>query len=157
MTSKTIGIIVMVILIILLVLYVYARVKSKQGKMVITADPFDKFLIIFASILFFIAWCGGFVGGLATWQIVLLIIFGLMLTGSIIYSIRANRGNTFDTILSISSKIFIFVLTNIVLLIILIIAFISFMSIFSRSREREGTFIMEYDAWLDRWVGYRID
>lgn len=146
-----------VILVILLICYIIARVKSKKGDLVITANIFDKILIIVSPILFFVAWCIGFDHELTPLQIILLVLSGLMLMGSILFSIFANIGNIFHIIISILAKIFIFIFTNFLLLLLVVIVVFSFMRAVTSHGEREGTYVVKYDHFLDQWVGYRID
>lgn len=146
-----------VILVILLICYIIARVRSKRGDLVITANIFDKILIIVSPILFFIAWCIGFDHELTPLQIILLVLSGVMLIGSILFSIFANLGNIFNIIISILAKIFIFIFTNFLLLLLVVIVVFSFMRAVTNHNNTEGTYVMKYDHFLDRWVGYRID
>lgn len=146
-----------VILVILLICYIIARVKAKKGDLVITANIFDKILIIVSPILFFIAWCIGFDHELTPLQIILIILSGLMLIGSILFSIFANIGNVFHIIISILAKIFIFIFTNFLLLLLVVIVVFSFMRAVTSHGDREGTYVVKYDHFLDQWVGYRID
>lgn len=146
-----------VILVILLICYIIARVRSKRGDLVITANIFDKILIIVSPILFFIAWCIGFDHELTPLQIILLVLSGVMLIGSILFSIFANLGNIFNIIISILAKIFIFIFTNFLLLLLVVIVVFSFMRAMTSHNDTEGTYVMKYDQFLDQWVGYRID
>lgn len=146
-----------VVLVILLICYIIARVRSKRGDLVITANIFDKILIIVSPILFFIAWCIGFDHELTPLQIILLVLSGLMLIGSILFSIFANLGNIFHIIISILAKIFIFIFTNFLLLLLVVIVVFSFMRAVTSHGDREGTYVVKYDHFLDQWVGYRID
>ena len=144
-------------LIILLAAYITARVKSKHGELVITANTFDKILILLSPVLFFIAWCFNFDNELSETQIVLLSLSGLMLQGSIIFSIIANKGNWLNITLSILAKLFIFVLTVFILFLTLTILIIDLFLTISSHSSREGTYIVKYDHFLDQWVGYRVD
>ena len=145
------------VLVVLLVSYVVAKVKSKDGELVITANTIDKILILTAPVLCFIAWCPGIDHELSAFQVTLFSLSGLMLQGSIIFSITANKGNILNISLSILAKLFIFILTFFLLLLFVAILVITFMlSAMSHSRY-EGTFVMKYDHFLDQWVGYRID
>lgn len=146
-----------VILIILLIGYIIARVRSKNGVLVITANIFDKILIILSPILFFVAWCIGFDHELTPFQIILLVLSGLMLIGSILFSVFANLGNVFHAIISILAKIFIFIFTNFLLLLLVVIVVFSFMRAVTSHDDTEGTYVVKYDHFLDQWVGYRID
>ena len=147
----------MVILVILLICYIVARVKSKKGDLVITANIFDKILIIVSPILFFVAWCIGFDHELTPLQIILLVLSGLMLIGSILFSIFANLGNVFHIIISILAKIFIFIFTNFLLLLLVVILVFSFMRAVTSHIDNESTYVVRYNHFLDQWVGYRID
>ena len=144
-------------LVILLASYITAKVKSKKGELVITANVFDKILILLSPILFFIVWFIGFDHELSEFQIVLLSLSGLMLSCSIVFSIIANKGNVFNMVISILAKLFIFVFTNFLLLLLLTILVIYiFLTIASHSSSGE-TYIVKYDHFLDQWVGYRVD
>lgn len=143
--------------VILLVSYVVAKVKSKDGELVITANAIDKILILAAPVLCFVAWCPGIDHELSAFQITLFSLSALMLQGSIIFSIAANKGNALNISLSVMAKMFIFVLTFLLLLLLIAILVITFMlSAMSHSRY-EGTYVMKYDHFLDQWVGYRVD
>lgn len=145
------------VLVVLLVSYVVAKVKSKDGELVITANTIDKILILTAPVLCFIAWCPGIDHELSAFQVTLFSLSGLMLQGSIIFSITANKGNIMNISLSIMAKLFIFILTFFLLLLFVAILVISFMlSAMSHSRYEE-TYVVKYDHFLDQWVGYRID
>ena len=130
------------VLVVLLVSYVVAKVKSKDGELVITANTIDKILILTAPVLCFIAWCPGIDHELSAFQV---------------FSITANKGNILNISLSIMAKLFIFILTFFLLLLFVAILVISFMlSAMSHSRYEE-TYVVKYDHFLDQWVGYRID
>lgn len=141
-------------LIILLAAYITARVKSKKRELVITANTFDKILILLSPVLFFIAWCIGFD---SEFSIVLLSLSGVMLQGSIIFSFIANKGDWLNITLSIMAKLFIFVLTVFLLFLFLAYLIISFLITISRHSSMEETYIVKYDHFLDQWVGYRVD
>lgn len=145
------------VLVVLLVSYVVAKVKSKDGELVITANTIDKILIITAPVLCFIAWCPGIDHELSAFQVTLFSLSGLMLQGSIIFSITANKGNILNISLSIMAKLFIFILTFFLLLLFVAVLVISFMLSAMRHSRYEETFVMKYDHFLDQWVGYRID
>jgi len=143
--------------VVLLVSYVVAKVKSKDGELIITANAIDKILILTAPVLCFIAWCPGIDHELSAFQITLFSLSALMLQGSVIFSIAANKGNALNISLSVMAKLFIFVLTFLLLLLLIAILVITFMfSAMSHSRY-EGTYVMKYDHFLDQWVGYRVD
>lgn len=144
-------------LVVLLVSYIVARVKSKNGELVITANVIDKILILVSPVLCFIAWCPGIDHDLSTFQITLFTISGLMLQGSIIFSVIANKGNALNIALSIMAKLFIFVLTFFLLLLLVVILVVTFMLSAMSHSHSEGTYVMKYDHFLDQWVGYRID
>lgn len=144
-------------LVILLAAYITARVKSNGGDLVITANVFDKILILLSPTLFFIAWCIGFDKELSEAQIILLSLSGLMLQGSIVFSIIANKGNWLNIILSILAKLFIFVITVFLLLLMLTILLFSILLSIMGHSSHEGTYIVKYDHFLDQWVGYRVD
>lgn len=144
-------------LVILLAAYITARVKSNGGDLVITANVFDKILILLSPTLFFIAWCIGFDKELSEAQIVLLSLSGIMLQGSIIFSIIANKGNWLNITLSILAKLFIFVVTVFLLFLLLTILLFSILLSIMGHSSHEGTYIVKYDHFLDQWVGYRVD
>ena len=144
-------------LVVLLVSYIVARVKSKNGELVITANVIDKILILVSPVLCFIAWCPGIDHDLSTFQITLFTISGLMLQGSIIFSVVANKGNALNIALSIMAKLFIYVLTFFLLLLLVAILVITFMLSAMSHSHHEETYVVKYDHFLDQWVGYRID
>lgn len=150
-------IVLLIILILLLISYIIARIKLKQGTLVITANLLDKILIILSLVLFFVAWCIGFDHELYGAQIVLLILSGIMLIVSIIFSVLANLGSLWNIILSVMAKLFIFVVTNILLLLLIVVLVFSIMHTLMSHDDHEGTYIVKYDHFLDQWVGYRVD
>lgn len=144
----------------LLVCYIVAKVRSKRGISVLTANVYDKWLILLSPVLFFVAWCIGFDHKLVQAQYILLALSALALLASFVYSFTAkgNAGNAFSIIVSILAKLFIFVLTfMLLLLLIALFLFTIFRTITGQDNHNSGTFIMEYDEYLNRWVGYRID
>lgn len=142
---------------LLLVCYIIARVKLKQGTLVITANVFDKILIILSPILFFIVWCIGFSNELSPLQILLLGLSGVMLIVSILFSVFANLGNVWNILISVMAKLFIFVFTNILLFLLMVVWVFSILRTMMSRDNHEDTYIMRYDYFLDRWVGYRVD
>lgn len=144
----------------LLVCYIVAKVRSKQGVSVLTANVYDKWLILISPVLFFMAWCIGFDHKLVQVQYILLVLSALSLLASLMFSFTAkgNVGNAFSIIVSILAKIFIFVLTFMLLiLLIVLLLFTIIRTITGHENHNDGTFMMEYDEYLNRWVGYRID
>lgn len=156
-SNQSMLIVLLIILILLLISYIIARIKLKQGTLVITANLLDKILIILSPILFFIAWCIGFDHKLSSLQIILLCLSGIMLMVSIVFSILANMGSLWNIILSVMAKLFIFVFTNILLLLLIVVLVFSIMSTLMSHDDHEGTYIVKYDHFLDQWVGYRVD
>ena len=136
---------------------IIARIKSKRGDLVITANILDKILIILSPILLFVAWCIGFDHELTPLQIILLILSGLILIGSILFSIFANLGNVFHIIILVLAKLFIFVATNFLLLLLIAIFIFKDMWRLLSHSDHEGTYMIKYDLLLDQWIGYRID
>lgn len=147
--------------VVLLVSYIVARVKSKDGELVITANAIDKILILAAPVLCFVALfiseCLGKDHELTTFQITLYTLSGLMLQGSIVFSIVANKGNALHIALSIMAKLFIFVLTIFLLFLLVVIFIITFMLSAMSHSHHEETYVVKYDHFLDQWVGYRVD
>ena len=150
-------IVLLIILILLLISYIIARIKLKQGTLVITANLLDKILIILSPVLFFVAWCIGFDHKLSSLQIILLCLSGIMLMMSIVFSILANLGSLWNIILSVMAKLFIFIVTNILLLLLIVVLVFSIMHTLMSHDDHEGTYIVKYDHFLDQWVGYRVD
>lgn len=156
-SNRSMLIVLLIILVLLLICYIIARVKLKQGALVITANMLDKILIILSPILFFIAWCIGFDHKLSSLQIILLCLSGIMLMVSIVFSILANMGSLWNIILSVMAKLFIFVFTNILLILLIVVLVFSIMRTLMSHDDHEGTYIVKYNHFLDQWVGYRVD
>lgn len=156
-SNRSMLIVLLIILVLLLICYIIARVKLKQGALVISANMLDKILIILSPILFFIAWCIGFDHKLSSLQIILLCLSGIMLMVSIVFSILANMGSLWNIILSVMAKLFIFVFTNILLILLIVVLIFSIMRTLMSHDDHEGTYIVKYDHFLDQWVGYRVD
>ena len=115
------------ILVILLIAFIIASIMSNRGVLVIWATPFDKFLVVASAILFFIVCVVDSGPELTDIQITLLTFSGLLVLVSIILSIIANMGSLLNTILSILSKFFVFVLVNFSLLLLLVVVLVYFM------------------------------
>lgn len=147
------------VFVVLLVSYIVAKVRSKSEIFKLTANKYDKWLILLSPVLFFVVWCidGGFESKLSNAQIILLSLSALALLASLYFSISSNTG-FFNITLSILAKVFIFVGTLLLLLLLIVLFFITLFRIITDHSDREtGTFVMEYDEYLNRWVGYRID
>lgn len=142
---------IIALVIALIVLYIIARVKSSHGEMKITANSFDKFLLIGSPIVFFI---GVLVYDFNhEWGEILVYIAGIMFLVSLGFSIQANLGSVWHMALSIIAKIFIFVSVFIIEMVIL---FLFIVRLFNRSDTSE-TYVVKYDHFLNEWVGYRVD
>ncbi len=86
-SSNTNMIVVGVAVLILLIFYIIAKVKSKKGALILTANGWDMAMLLGCPVAIFVAWCWGFDHPLNTVQIVCLVIAGLCLIGTIIMSI----------------------------------------------------------------------
>lgn len=79
----------------LAICYIVSIVRVKRGMMVITANTFDKVLILLAPVAFFVSWCIGLEKALGPQLIVLLVVSGMVLLESIAFAIHANQGQIF--------------------------------------------------------------
>lgn len=160
-SSQSKLVVVLSIFVILLTFYIIGRVKVSRGEMSITVKvddfPFDKILIYLAPIVYFVGWCFGVDHKPTQLQIILYTISALLLLGSFAFSIVYNWGNAWHIVISIMAKIFIFVLILIIIFITLVVLLMELF--FSHDNDNRGdgdTFIMEYDQYMDRWIGYRV-
>lgn len=117
----------LVLLIALLIVYIIATVMSRGGVLVVWAGPLDKALVIVSAVLFFIAWAIGNGQELSSPQITLISISILLMIVSIVFSVMVNAGNILNIILSILSKLFVFVLVNFSLLVLIVVLLVYFM------------------------------
>lgn len=113
-----------ILLIILLVIYIISRIMEGHGPLIIWATPLDKAIVIIAAVLYFIAMCIADIRGSTTLQISLTTLSGLLMAISVILSIIANRWSILNIILSILSKLFVFVLVNFSILLLIVLLFI---------------------------------
>jgi len=146
-----------VALAILLVFYIIAKVKSKKGALVLTANGWDMAMLLICPVSICIASIWDFDHPLNTAQVVCLVIAGLCLVGTIIMSIVHNQGKLMNTVISILAKLFIIWLT--IFVIFLLIAIFIFTVIISmvKGHDNDDEYILlKYDHALRAYVGYRI-
>lgn len=124
------------VLAILLVSFIAAVIGSRYGGVVFVANWIDWALVIGAAILYFISLLIGTEDNLSQPQVTLMVISGIMMIISLVLSVIYNLGNILNILISILAKIFLFVLTNFMLVVIVAIAFIYMMSIASSSNDR---------------------
>lgn len=156
-TQNIILIVVGVILLTLLVFYIIAKVKSKKGQLVLTANGWDMAMLLACPVAVFVAWCWGFDHPLNTVQIVCLVIAGLCLIGTIIMSIFHNSDRFMHIVISILAKLFIIWLTFMVILILVTAFIVCLLLSMMRSHNDDDEYILlKYDHALHAYVGYRV-
>ena len=116
-----------VLIVFLLIVYIFATVISRGGVLVIWAGPLDKALVIVSAVFFFIAWAIGNGQELSSPQITLISISILLMIVSIVFSVMVNARNILNIIISILSKLFVFVLVNFSLLVLIVVLLVYFM------------------------------
>ncbi len=102
------------LLIISFICYVIAMVKARKGTMVVIANWYDFALLVSPLVLFIIAGIFAMFDK-NTAALVFFIIGLLSFCGSMVYSIIANKGNFFNMIISIFAKVFVLLISIIVL------------------------------------------
>jgi preprotein translocase subunit SecG len=144
-----------VFLLACLACYIIARVKSKRGQMVLTANGWDKALLLVSPACLFASWFWGFDHEPNDIQAVLFIVAGACFVGTVIFSIAFNKGNFVNILLSIFAKVFIVFLTLLILLLVLIILVISIViALMTKSKDDDRYILLKYDKYLDAYVGY---
>jgi hypothetical protein len=139
-----------------LICYIIAKVKSKRGEMVLTANGWDKALLLITPACVFVSWFWGFDHEPNSIQTVLFIVAGVCFAGTLIFSIMFNKGNIAGILLSIFAKIFIIWLTIFVLFLALCILIISIViTIMSKDKDDDKYILLKYDKYLDAYVGYK--
>ena len=158
MTDNTTNLIVAgSVFLVLLVFYIIAKVKSKRGQMVLTANGWDMAMLLACPIAIFVAWCWGFDHPLNTAQTVCLVIAGLCLVGTIIMSIVHNSDSFIHIVISILAKLFIVWLTlMIIMLIITIFLVCVVISMVSHHDDDDDYILLKYDRALHAYVGYKL-
>lgn len=156
-TSNSSLIITSLVLLALLVFYIIAKVKSKKGILVLTANGWDMALLLACPIAIFVAWCWGFDQPLNTAQMVCLVIAGFCMVGTIIMSIVHNSGRVMCIVISILAKLFIVWLTIFVLLLLIAILIFSVIISLAKGHNDDDDYILlKYDHALRAYVGYRV-
>ena len=139
-----------------LVCYIIARIKSKRGQMVLTANRWDKTLLLIAPICLFVSWFWGFDHVPNTIQTVLFVVAGACFAGTLLFSIIHNGGSIFNILLSVFAKIFIIWLTIFLLLILLILLVISvIITLMTKRNDDDEYVLLKYDKTLDAFIGYK--
>lgn len=156
--SNTTTLIIMgVAFVVLLVFYIIAKIKSKKGELVLTANGWDMAMLLACPVAIFIASCWNFDHPLNTAQIVCLVIAGLCLIGTIIMSIVHNLGNFMNIMISILAKLFVIWLTMIVIALLVAIFIFSVIITMMRGHDNDEDYILlKYDRALRAYVGYKI-
>ena len=154
----TITLIIMgVAFVILLLFYIIAKVRSKNGKLILTANGWDMVMLLTCPVAVFVAWCWGFDQPLNTVQIICLVIAGLCLMGTIIMSIVHNPGSFIDILISVLAKLFIIWLTFMAIFLLIVALIVSIMISMMKSHNDDDEYILlKYDHALRAYVGYRI-
>ena len=143
MTTQTTNLIIAgAIFLILLIFYIIANVKSKKGKLVLTANGWDMAMLLACPVAIFVAWCWGFDHPLNIAQIVCLVIAGLCLVGTIIMSIVHNAGNFMDIVISILAKLFIVWLTLFAIFLLIVAFVVSIVITLMRSHDGDDEYIL---------------
>lgn len=146
-----------IVFLVLLVFYIIAKVKSKRGQLVLTANGWDMAMLLACPVAIFVAWCWGFDNPLNTAQIVCLSIAGACFLGTAIMSIVHNQGNVMGMIISILAKLFIVWLTLMIILLLITVLIISVVISMMRSHDDDDDYILlKYDRALHAYVGYRV-
>jgi len=153
--NKGIVVIFGIFILTCLVCYIIAKVKSKRGQLVLTANGGDKALLIITAVCLFIAALFGNELPDSFTQ-VLYIAAGICFCWSIYFSISHNLDNIGHILISCLAKIFIiwlFVMTLFILLIILIVSIVISMT---NRNDKDGEYILlKYDRSLNAFIGYR--
>lgn len=156
-TQNTNLIVAGVIFVILLIFYIIAKVKSKRGQMVLTANGWDMAMLLACPVAIFVAWCWGFDNPLNTAQIVCLSIAGVCFLGTAIMSIVHNQGNVLGMVISILAKLFIVWLTLMIIMLLIAMLVISVViSMMSHHDDDDDYILLKYDRALHAYVGYRV-
>lgn len=156
-TSNTKLIIAGIIFLILFVFYIIAKVKSKRGKLVLTANGWDMAMLLACPVVIFVAWCWGFDHPLNIVQIVCLVIAGLCLIGTIIMSIVHNSGSFMGIVISVLAKLFIVWLSLMAIFLLIVALVVSVLITLMRSHNEDEEYILlKYDHALRAYVGYRV-
>lgn len=146
-----------IVFLFLLVFYIIAKVKSKRGELVLTANGWDMAMLLACPVAIFVAWCWGFDQPLNTVQIVCLVVAGLCLVGTIIMSIVHNSGNFMHIVISVLAKLFIVWLTLMAIFLLIVALIVSIMISIMRSHNDGDEYILlKYDHALRAYVGYRV-
>lgn len=156
-TQHKILIVAGAIILTLLVFYIIAKVKSKRGMLVLTANGWDMAMLLICPAALFVAWCWGFDQALNTAQIVCLVIAGLCFVGTVIMSIAHNTDHFMHIVISILAKLFIIWLTFMVILILVTAFIVCLLLSMMRSHNDDDEYILlKYDHALHAYVGYRV-
>ena len=155
--NQTMLISVGVLFLACLICYIIAIVKSRRGQMVLTANGWDKVLLLTTPVCLFIAWFWGFDNALNDIQLVLLIIAGAGFVGTTIFSITHNQENVTNILLSIVAKIFIVWLTLFLLILVVVVLIISVLISITNKKDEDEYILVKYDRVLDAYVGYKVN
>lgn len=156
-TSNTTLVIVGVVLPVLLVFYIIAKVKSKRGELILTANGWDMAMLLLCPVAICIASIWDFNHPLNTAQVVCLVIAGPCLVGTLIMSIVHNQGKIMNIVISILAKLFIIWLTAFVIFLLIAIFIFTVIISMVRGHDNDDEYILlKYDHALRAYVGYRV-
>ena len=142
---------------ILLVFYIIAKVKSKKGALILTANGWDMTMLLTCPVAICVASCWDFNHPLNTAQIVCLVIAGLCLVGTFIMSVVHNQGKFMNVLISILAKLFIVWLTIFVIFLLIAIFIITVIISMAKGHDNDDEYILlKYDHALRAYVGYRV-
>lgn len=142
---------------ILLVFYIIAKVKSKKGALILTANGWDMAMLLTCPVAIFVASCWDFNHPLNTAQIICLVIAGLCLFGTVIMSIAHNQGKFMNILISILAKLFIVWLTIFVIFLLITIFIITVIISMAKGHDNDDEYILlKYDHALRAYVGYKV-
>ena len=145
------------VLLVLLVFYIIAKVKSKRGELILTANGWDMAMLLTCPVAICIASCWDFNHPLNTAQIICLVIAGFCLIGTIIMSIVHNQGSIMPIVISILAKLFIVWLTLFVIFLLIVVLVVSVMiTLMKGHNEDDGYILLKYDRALRAYVGYKV-
>jgi hypothetical protein len=105
-------------LVFCLICYIIAMVRTRKGKMITIVNWYDFTLLFSPFILWLIAigWYSNKNADSGVLPIVLFIVGGLCFTGSMVWSIIANKGSVFNMIVSIFAKLFVVMIIWVIIL-----------------------------------------
>lgn len=143
------------VVLVLLVFYIIARVKSKKGELVMSANGWDVAMLLVTPLAIFIAWFWGFDHPLNPVQTVCMVVAGFCFCGTCIMSAIHNSDSPGNVLISILAKVFIVWLTLMLLMLILLVVVLSILLAMIH-RDEDEYIVLRYDRVLRAYVGYRV-